>query len=493
MSNRSEHEFEDLLGGYFDQTLDEQQLERFAELLREDERHVQRFVELSQLNQMIETEITFQAQAQQTGSTLECEPAEAAEVFAELLRMEQSAKSQAIVLDDRKPEQAEAIDGPGALSVHDFAAAGSYLLRHSLRTKAAAMIGIAAVLALSLVLLGPWGGGENLEPLADNDDAQLPAIAAQLTAQQDAQWAGQSYAAGETLRTGQRLDLVAGQAEITTRDGAVAVIQAPCALELLGTNTIRLHTGKMVGIVEVDSAKGFTVRTPHMDVTDLGTRFGIDADSRATEVHVFEGEVKTLRPDAPEGVEPIALVAGQSVRTSADSQAITTVDQAVDRFAALMPEAVRPETVAGWQIIAINGEALESPGAMRIARPAKVSHWITADQSYPQQVNDETTFTVQTRFDLPAGTDHDSAAMLLRFDANDRVTQVRLNGRPYTPPTNYKDDGHDGMHTMRIDGPLLAAENTLQLDVVDVRRAGATKWEVRVDWSFEPAQDQSEP
>ena len=125
---------------------------------------------------------------------------------------------------------------------------------------------------------------------------------------------------------------------------------------------------------------------------------------------------------------------------------------------------------------------------MKVAKRVEGSPWITAVQRYPEQANNETTFTVQTRFDLPAGIDGSSAALLLQFDANDRVTQVRLNGQAIEPPANSKDDGHDGMHTMRIDGPLLEGGNTLQLDVVDVSRANKSKWELRVAWSIQPAQ-----
>ena len=421
--------------------------------------------------------------------------------MASLLEMEE--KAEPIELVDQPAVIASEllqVKGKDTLTASDYKAAGAYFFGHLLRSKPAILAYAAAVLLLVSLFFVPWGEGEDADnpPVADLPDPTptdtTPATAVQvanLTAERDAVWDRQP---NQDLYAGDRFTLTKGFAEITTSRGAIAIIQAPATIELLNHNALRLHAGKLVGVCETESSKGLLVRTPHMDITDLGTRFGVDADGMQTQVHVLEGEVQAHRPDASAGTEPIVLSAGQSANTSAGVGTIATIEHDADRFAALLPEAIRPapaptQGAAGWQIVAVNGQPLDTPGAMKVAKRTKGVPWITAVQRYPEQASRETTFTVQTRFDLPQEVDGASATLALSFDANDRVTQVRVNGRAIEPPTNSKTDGHDGMHLMRIDGPLLATGNTLQIDVVDVSRAGSTKWQLRADWTIKPAND----
>ena len=154
---------------------------------------------------------------------------------------------------------------------------------------------------------------------------------ATLTATHNAQWAERALARGAELHPNTRLTLTAGFAEITTNHGAVAILEAPATIELLdNNNALRLHTGKLVGICETESSKGLLVRTAHMDITDLGTRFGVDLTRDGfTEVHVLEGEVK-VRPSMPtqDSPAPVHLRVGQAV---AASPAAGLADVAYDR------------------------------------------------------------------------------------------------------------------------------------------------------------------
>ena len=193
---------------------------------------------------------------------------------------------------------------PGSLSSHDLAAVTGYALRLALTSKPAKRIyayaGVAAVVLLAVTLINPWGGGEEHtpDPVADDTSEQPAGVlrVATLTAEHDAVWASDAPSTGDTLAPGQRLTLTAGFAEITTEEGAIAILEAPVTIELIGSpNTIRLHAGKLVGICETETSKGFLVRTPHTDVIDLGTRFGVhveDAFSQPTHVQVFQGSVR---------------------------------------------------------------------------------------------------------------------------------------------------------------------------------------------------------
>lgn len=133
---------------------------------------------------------------------------------------------------------------------------------------------------------------------------------------------------------GQRLALTDGTIEITTYRGAVIVMQAPCIAVLSSDNTMSLQAGQLIGTCESDRSKGFLVRTPHMDVIDLGTQFGIDATSPdATEVHVFDGEV-VASGRGDQMVSPKQrLSAGQAAL--ADSRHLVEIEPDPIRFAVL--------------------------------------------------------------------------------------------------------------------------------------------------------------
>ena len=54
-----------------------------------------------------------------------------------------------------------------------------------------------------------------------------------------------------------------------------------------------LSMGKLTGKVEVEKARGFSIRTPTAIVTDLGTEFGVEVDrTGATRSYVFRGMVR---------------------------------------------------------------------------------------------------------------------------------------------------------------------------------------------------------
>jgi hypothetical protein len=65
-----------------------------------------------------------------------------------------------------------------------------------------------------------------------------------------------------------------------------------------------------------ETAQGFTIGTPTVDVVDRGTEFGlrVDAEDKA-EVHVFQGKVDMYGPNAdPQGPPRNALTTGQGIR-----------------------------------------------------------------------------------------------------------------------------------------------------------------------------------
>eukprot|EP00752_Nemacystus_decipiens_P013726 g12179.t1 len=124
---------------------------------------------------------------------------------------------------------------------------------------------IAALLAIAVVLIAALPGNTNTttpSPItnAPSEPSSFGPVlnkhVATLTAERNAQWAEGALAQGSPMRAGQRFTLTQGFAEITTNHGAVAILEAPAAIELTNNqNAIQLHAGKLVGICETESSK----------------------------------------------------------------------------------------------------------------------------------------------------------------------------------------------------------------------------------------------
>ncbi|MCH7225434.1 FecR domain-containing protein [Haloferula sp. A504] len=129
---------------------------------------------------------------------------------------------------------------------------------------------------------------------------------------------------GNALAEGSRIVLEHGVAELELPYQVRAVIEAPAAITLVDDRTLQLDHGRGFFHVPTEEGRGFTVRTPHQQIVDLGTAFGIDASRKRTELdlHVFEGRV---RVDALDGTEGEIITATRSVRLAG-----TRVDRDLD-------------------------------------------------------------------------------------------------------------------------------------------------------------------
>ena len=333
-------------------------------------------------------------------------------------------------------------------------------------------IAAAVVLCLSLFLIFQGGSdtpGNSLDPNKPQDITLASKAVATLTAQHNASWAEGALAPGSQLRAGQRLTLTAGFAEITTNQGAVAILEAPATIELLDNdNAVALHAGKLVGICETAGSKGFLVRTSHMDITDLGTRFGVDAISPGgTEVHVFEGEVELAFPPANQGeqVERFALMQGEAARLDGAAGTFTTTPMRRVAFT----ESLQTHQLAGtgiglsvnqvdpaWQIVAVDDQVLESPLDMVVSfddhrvgfsGDTERGRWLRhSDSREPAEGRDEIVYTVQTDLWIPGTTDLDVTTLQIFGYMDDNLSGIRFNGLPAaglvvpsyrTEPLNY--------------------------------------------------------
>ena len=244
---------------------------------------------------------------------------------------------------------------PETQARQEYVSALSYVLRHTFTPKRVAALAMAAALLLGVVLAtvllsGPddnervVGAPDQPTPIAEAPSAQR--VVATLTAERDARW---DRRPGRDLYAGERFTLTQGFAEITTQRGAVAILEGPSSIELVDhDNSIRLHDGRLIGICESDSSKGFVVKTANADVVDLGTEFGVSIDPQGMMLaQVFEGSV-ALSPTA-RGTDsrPTTLIAGEASRVDRDG-AITDLSPDPKAFARLLDSELLLTRRAGY-------------------------------------------------------------------------------------------------------------------------------------------------
>jgi transmembrane sensor len=140
-------------------------------------------------------------------------------------------------------------------------------------------------------------------------------------------WKIAAAAAGMTLTmllaiaiSESRLDTVstaAGQHQhMTLSDGSVTHLAANTRLKIEFSGeqrVVHLHQGEAVFTVAKDSARPFTVTTALVDVTAVGTRFGVSMDQDVL-VIVSEGVVRITAHGNPDDAEVTILRAGEQLR-----------------------------------------------------------------------------------------------------------------------------------------------------------------------------------
>ena len=147
-----------------------------------------------------------------------------------------------------------------------------------------------AMAAGILVLLGAvwWlvsGGGDHRRGETSRAVAMLNRVV-------NARWNGSERVPrlGAPLEPG-RLRLDSGLAQIVFYNGARVVIEGPAELRLVSSSEAVCVRGTLTAEVP-PQARGFRIVSPRLDVTDLGTAFGIKVNGDRSELHVFGGRVE---------------------------------------------------------------------------------------------------------------------------------------------------------------------------------------------------------
>jgi hypothetical protein len=342
MTKADRDRFESLAADYFDETLSYADRDELQALLQSDDRFVQRFAELSHLHRMLADEIAYRKQAKRFDLHKSPNDSDAARVMAALLVPYKDDLDEPVDFAVWREQQARR-----DAARERRARRNRLLFRAGIASGVAAVLCVAAVLIIALLDadsepadIAQTPGTEVATP---SPPARLTPVAT-LTDTNNAAWGNtpteRALIRGSQLRPGDRLTLTEGFAEITTLRGAVAILEAPATIELLDhSNAVRLHTGKLVGICESPSSKGFVVFTPVSDVVDLGTRFGVYVDSAGQmSAGVFDGRIRVqTSANQPTAFAPRELTNGQSLGVGTNGTLLVGTPPLADTFRAFGP------------------------------------------------------------------------------------------------------------------------------------------------------------
>lgn len=187
----------------------------------------------------------------------------------------------------------------------------------------------------------------------------FPRAVARLTRTLDAQWGVGSINDGAFLRSGERLDLVAGLAEITYKNGAVVLLEAPVSYLLNDRETDDpssralkgcdgfLETGR-ISVRAPQAAHGFTLKTSAVTVIDMAAEFGVAVNPNdAVSLMVYSGAAE-IRVDEKYGDWQQRVEAGCSARF--DPRELGPIPQTAEEagpFVRKLPE-VQPPLMLHW-------------------------------------------------------------------------------------------------------------------------------------------------
>ncbi len=143
--------------------------------------------------------------------------------------------------------------------------------------------GIAILLAAAW-----WAGSSSLR----NRRGETSRAVAMLNRTVHARWDRQEQIPklGGPLEPG-LLRLESGLAQIVFYNGARVAIEGPAELRLVSSTEAVCTRGTLTAEVP-PQARGFRIVSPRLDVTDLGTSFGLRVEGQRSELHVFQGEVE---------------------------------------------------------------------------------------------------------------------------------------------------------------------------------------------------------
>jgi hypothetical protein len=165
---------------------------------------------------------------------------------------------------------------------------------------------------------------------------------------QVAQQTGDAPAATPVMEIG-TMNIESGTVRIRLPRVGYMVVEGPAKLTLVSPMRLELERGRIKLHVTEPSGHGFVVATPHGEITDLGTEFGVDASREgASDLIVFDGAVDLRLPGANDA--PARFTRGEGVRFDGHGQFDRIMSIATGNVATFAHPAAR-----------VQGEPAEAP------------------------------------------------------------------------------------------------------------------------------------
>ena len=343
-----------------------------------------------------------------------------------------------------------------------------------------------------------------------------PAPVAVLAAAHEAVWKGRKILLGQSLREGDSLTLMKGEARISMGFGAEIAAKGPCGLRIVARDRVQLQFGE-VAVHVAEWAKGFTVQTPTMDVVDLGTTFVVSASrGSSSETSVIQGQVRVsphkIMDDGPRSV---LVSEGESLEVERSGRRTALPSKLEDSAAYIDFGVEHPYRPIGlhnsgyefdigdedpyWRVIAGPKEFLGGPQFAMVCVPDErylpndraSSQWVS--MANWRQATPNSMYTFETQFDL---TDFELSTVQLfgRFLADNGIHEVRVNGRPVNLESwvdNVRGQyfSQPQFRTVNVTDGLRAGANVIEIDVwnglfqpADQHKTTPNPMALRVEW-----------
>ncbi len=168
-----------------------------------------------------------------------------------------------------------------------------------------------------------------LQPGSDHQAVQPENAIATIAYESHARLSDRDCSQGDFIGAG-LLNLEVGIVRLDFANGAMVTLQGPARFEIVSEERTRLESGILTACIP-QSAVGFEVVTPAVDVGDLGTAFGVSVGADGeTDVCVFEGEVEVRLAESAE--TPQLVREGNAVRSWPKADSIDSVDYSTERY-----------------------------------------------------------------------------------------------------------------------------------------------------------------
>ena len=324
--------------------------------------------------------------------------------------------------------------------------------------------GIAALLAIAL-----WVGWSAVSSMMQDDPADFAEttlgpvepeqpvvidrpVVATLIRTLDAVWAerhvevrtGEAHApapltGGAELREGDRYTLTQGFAQLDTKRGAIVVLEAPCEIELLGENHVKLTRGRLVGECPTNRSRGFTVFSPNSRIVDIGTKFEIHVTGdQREEVTVYDGHVELSVRDSDESYRVVSRIS-ENQHAEVLSDRTVRMSEVVELDLPNTGQHLRVgQSDPNWLVLARSDKPELGAWSAFVAAGERLSEWDTGtkytsqwicvdDDSYLFPAGESATF--QYSFDIPHDIKMDTVVIDVRFIVDDYLDVIRVNGK----------------------------------------------------------------